>query len=382
MKHWLLVLSFCLFSMYIYGQGSQNRKDLEALYQAIKKLPSYKDQVRDNPKLQYDIDRISLSDKETTFELFLKFYSLISPIRDNHLAFYTNRDSTFAKPALLQIEKNTIDSALLKASADSICGTYYAAQYQIWVIKLGEKYFGIAPKEEKFETKLILMQTVPNHFDIIGFEKDGGGYFMYRNVSYASGRLVGTPYKKYKDPDFFSLPKGTPRYEFKQLEYGVAYLRLGSFYASPEIIAESNQFFKQLVVPKETKHLIVDLRDNQGGAFKNSMKFLDFVRKFNGKVHLITNAHTGSNAEQFAIELMNQKNLIRYGETTAGVICYGNNMDTIIELPSKRFSFYITDLKPKSKYIAFESYGVKPQICLNGFTKDWVTQVIEHIKGE
>ncbi|MDQ7949637.1 MAG: S41 family peptidase [Pedobacter sp.] len=373
-----------LFILLILGIGAkaqdQNRKDLEFLVKTIQKLPSYQDQVKDNPKLRYDINQIPFSDNETTFELFLKFYSLIAPIRDNHLTFYTNRDSAFAKPALLHLEKSLIDSALQKSGDDSICGTYYAAAYQIQIIKLGEKYFGIAQHNKQFETRFVLLKTIPNHFDMIGFVKDGGGYFLYRNVSFASGRLVGTPYRKYRGADFFSLPSGTPKYEFKLLEDGIAYLRLGSFYASPEIIAESDQFFKQVVLPKNTKHLIVDLRDNRGGAFKNSKKFLDFVRGFDGKVHLMTNAYTGSNAEQFTIELMDQKNLVRYGETTAGVICYGNNVDTIIDLPSKRFSFYITDLKPKSKYIPFESYGVEPQIWLNGFTKDWVSQVMDYIK--
>jgi C-terminal processing protease CtpA/Prc len=248
------------------------------------------------------------------------------------------------------------------------------------IVKIGTEFVAVIPSEGKYYLQFILKPTTPNHFDFISFSKGGAGYTLIRNMVYANGRLVGTPYKKHKKQDFISLPKNTPRYEFRTIDEKIAYLRLGSFYASNANIAESKKFFEQISISKNIKHLIVDLRDNGGGGYKTSKRFLDLIKSFNGKVHLLTNSYTVSNAEQFTVDLMDDKNVIRYGEATRGTISYGSNTDVVLDLPSKRFKFYITDMTNRNKDLPFESYGIEPQIKLDPFQKDWVAQVIEIIK--
>jgi hypothetical protein len=78
---------------------------------------------------------------------------------------------------------------------------------------------------------------------------------------------------------------------------------------------------------------------------------------------------------------MGSENVTTYGERTRGTICYGSNIDTIVDLPSKRFSFYITDMKARRQDLPFESIGIKPKVELNLFEKDWIVQVTEIIKS-
>jgi len=62
--------------------------------------------------------------------------------------------------------------------------------------------------------------------------------------------------------------------------------------------------------------------------------------------------------------------------------CYGSNVGAVVDLPSKRFSFYITDMKTRKKDLPFESIGIAPKVELNIFEKDWINQVMGIIKSK
>ncbi|RZJ74618.1 MAG: hypothetical protein EOO47_20880, partial [Flavobacterium sp.] len=352
------------------------------LLEAVKKLPSYKDQVKGNPKLNFKEENFSFSDKDTDYDVFLKLYNLISPIRDNHLVLQSNRALPLEKPSILEIPKATIDSAIKFANPnDSVAGTYYAGKYQLELVKINDEYIGVIENAGRYYTQFILREVTPNHFDRIWFADKGKSYFVYRNTVFINQRLSGTAWKKYQKADFVNLPDGSPRYDFKTLGNDIAYLKLGGFGTSNESIAESIKFHNQL--PEiAAKTLIVDLRGNGGGGFKNSKKFLDLIKNFKGTVHVLINNNTVSNAEQFTIDLLKNSNVITYGESTRGTICYGNNVDTTIDLPSKRFAFYITDMQARKQDIPFESYGIQPKIKLNPFEKDWIQQVVDRINNK
>lgn len=378
-----LVALFCLLIGYINAksQTNKNTQDLNFLYQTIKKLPSYQDQVKTNPNLQQAITKaLTIDDNANTFEVFTKLYEMILPIRDNHLAFYSHKDSLFAKPTVLDLSKTSIENARsAKKVDDHVAGTYYASKYQLELLKIDSTYVGVIENAGRYYTQFVLKEVTPNHFDMVSFNKNGQGYFIVRNIFYVNERLVGLPWRKNEKPDFCSPDAAAPTYDFKKLDDQISYLKLGSFATTTDNIALSDKFYAQLG-PINGQHLIVDLRNNGGGGFKTSKKFLDLIKKFKGKVHLLVNALTVSNAEQFTIDLMDLPNVTLYGENTRGTICYGNNMDTTIDLPSKRFSFYITDMKGRKQDLPYESIGIKPDVQLDAFSKDWITQVVEKIK--
>lgn len=379
MRKTILLLLILSVAYHVKSQTSRNDLDFRALLAAVKKLPSYKDQVGYNTKLNFKEEDFSFSEKDTDYDVFLKLYQLISPIRDNHLVLQSNRELPLEKPSILEIPKATIDSAIKLANPnDSVAGTYYAGKYQLELVKINNEYIGAIENDGRYYTQFILREVTPNHFDRIWFADQGKSYFVYRNTVFVNQRLSGTAWKKYKESDFVSLPNGSPRYDFKMLGNDIAYLRLGGFGTSSESIAESIKFYNQLPIIS-AKTLIVDLRDNGGGGFKNSQKFLDLIRRFKGSIHVIINNNTVSNAEQILIDLQKNPNVITYGESTRGTISYGNNVDTTIDLPSKRFSFYITDMKARKQDIPFESYGIQPKIKLDPFKKDWIQQVADRI---
>ena len=122
------------------------------------------------------------------------------------------------------------------------------------------------------------------------------------------------------------------------------------------------------------------MRNNGGGGYKTSRQFITFLKNFQGKVYIIQNGSTVSNAEQFIITLKEKEHIKTLGETTKGTITYGSNYGKTLTLPSNRFLFYPTDMRGLKKELAFESIGIKPDITLNPFKDDWISLTIKYIK--
>lgn len=185
-------------------------------------------------------------------------------------------------------------------------------------------------------------------------------YVLFRNVRLQNGIISGLNYRKVALPICTPVHFSEGRYEYKELDQGVRYLRLSSFDSSRENIDVATAFFNKINSSINPYLLIIDLRDNTGGGNKTSDQFADFVRKYRGRVFILQNNNTVSNSEQFIINLKEKKNVTTLGETTRGTIAYSSNYGKIIEMPSKRFLFYPTDMTSLAKYLAYENIGISP----------------------
>jgi C-terminal processing protease CtpA/Prc len=127
-------------------------------------------------------------------------------------------------------------------------------------------------------------------------------------------------------------------------------------------------------------NLILDLRNNEGGANKVSKKFLTLIREYTrkGKVYTLVNNGTLSQGEIFTLQLMRLQNVKVLGQTTKGMLTYGSNYGKREKLPSKSFEVYITDMKGDKRLIPYENYGINPEIVLTD-RKDWIEQTVEII---
>ena len=64
MKKTILLLLILSIGYRVKSQTSRNDADFRALLTAVKKLPSYKDQVKDNPKLNFKEEDFNFSEKD------------------------------------------------------------------------------------------------------------------------------------------------------------------------------------------------------------------------------------------------------------------------------------------------------------------------------
>ncbi|RFS14676.1 S41 family peptidase [Emticicia sp. C21] len=130
--------------------------------------------------------------------------------------------------------------------------------------------------------------------------------------------------------------------------------------------------------------MIVDLRNNEGGADKVARKFMKLIRSYAGnhKIYVLVNNATISQGEIFALRLKKLKNVKILGQTTKGMISYGSNYGIWEKLPSNKFEVYMTDMKDSNKFLLkYENKGIIPDIELNN-ESDWIEQALQNIKKD
>ncbi|KQR67329.1 S41 family peptidase [Pedobacter sp. Leaf176] len=385
LKKLFSVIVFFLIGTSLPAQEAQNRADLDFLYNSILKLPSYKDQLK-NDKAYHQLYENMRKDLKSSdeFEIYLRLLQLIYPIKDNHLGLWRKPDSSFRFKYLKErVDEKEVMSKYEMYPVDSLEGIYIRpgnADRYVLFRKMENVYYLLNFKTGIVE--LILNQSNNQTFDAIRFMGPPVPYVLYRNVKLTNGKLTGLNFQKLLPQTYAPINFGDGKYEYKVLEHETGYLRLSTFSSGNENIKIATDFFTKASPTINTRYLIVDLRNNGGGGDKTSGQFYKFLKKYDGEIFILQNSNTVSNAEQFIINIKSAKKITTLGELTRGTITYGSNYGKTIDLPSKRFLFYPTDMKGRSKDLAYENTGIKPDISLDAFGEDWIKQTIKYIKAK
>jgi hypothetical protein len=383
MKKTLFTILLFLGVFAVKAQEDKNIADLDFLYQAIKQTPSYKAQLKRNKSYEqlYQTIRKNLNSTDD-FVIFEQLVKLIYPLKDNHLGFYHKPDSSYRFNYLkAAINSDEMTSKYADRKTDDIVGIYCSinGKYKAVIYEHAPKTYYLQNLATGV-VEAILNQTVAGSFDVIRFLNPPVPYLLYRNVKLRNGRIDDLGYRKTSITTFNELIKGKENFEYKKLEESVGYLRLSSFAASTENIKRSKAFFNETTPQITAPNLIVDIRNNGGGGYKVSKQFIDFLRRYKGKVYILQNGYSVSNAEQFLVHLKGRKNITTLGETTKGTITYGSNYGKKLNLPSGRFVFVPTDMKGLAKELVYESKGIPPDVTLDVYKGDWITQTLAYIK--
>lgn len=381
MKKYLLILFVFFFVLKVNGQEAQNIADLDFLYQEIKKLPSYKDQLKGDEKYEQLYQNLRANIKSSNdFEVFQQLSQLLIPIRDNHLGLWRKPDSSYTfTPEKYTIDSLTLINKYLNYAKDSIEGIYNGGRQKYVIERVKPNEYRLIQLSNGNLTA-ILYKNAGSGFDILQFLKYPSSFTLLRNIKLTNQILNGTNYYKGEVKAFYNILSRKEKYEYKVIEDQIGYLSLGTFNSSDEEIKAATDFFTNIKSTINVKHLIVDVRNNFGGGYKNSGQFISFLKNYQGKIYILQNGYTVSNAEQFIIALKGRANIKTLGELTKGTISYGSNYGKTLTLPSNRFMFYPTDMGANKKELAFESVGIKPDVELDPFTEDWIVQTINYIK--
>jgi len=416
MKSVFLIIS-CLLTSICFGQKNTGRfqTDLESLYQHLKETPSFKEQIlKKNKKEEYLRNYESLKNSEIKPDGFDSLYclsKLLWPIKDNHLGLYESFNSNFRALAAFDsvatmkylespdfkhyaLYPKNIDSLEKELSSkalnqlEGIYSMFGGFKVGIYATSSKDSLVGVMLSKksklwQKGEMILMLKQYAPNKFRVIfanAFTKD---LIYINNENFTDGTLVKLKASKIgMQTDFSLLNTWTlKKYELSTLDSSCQYLRLSNFGTSNKILEESSIFYNQIKDSITRKNLIVDLRNNPGGGFKNSLKFVKLLKKHarTGKLFVVINRETVSNAEQVTLELRKFKNVTILGETSNGTITYGSNYGTTVDLPGKKYKFYPSDMADSRNDLPYEEIGVTPDVILSRDT-EWIKQVRVFIK--
>ncbi len=403
----MLLLAFCLPLTLIAQQVNTFTNDADKLYQLLSRTPSFKAQfkgaAKDSFKRFYEALRLQVTNGN--FDAFYRLSALITATKDNHLGFYLQPDTSisyalsgdrldlrkFHESAAYKsypVYQGNLDSlgGVLAAKSDGqIEGVFNFGSYITAGITRTAKNDSLVAVVLRSRSPLwvagdvifILKEYTPGRYNVYHGSFNDHTYQLQRDVTYTNGSINVYGWNKQALADDHSqLPAGTPYYQFKALNDSTQYLRLGKFSATSANMADAARFHDSIKTLFNTNNLIVDLRNNGGGSFKTSKRFVKLITRHAKKhqVYVLINKYTVSNAEQFALDLKGRKNITLLGENTKGMLAYGSNYGKTETLPSGKFVVYLTDIRNSNRYKQYEDKGIAPDVVLTT-DSDWIGQV-------
>jgi hypothetical protein len=403
-----LLQIFMLTIVFVYSQAQTSNSyqtDLTELHKIVQKTPSYKDQIKGQKLIDYNrLFQSLLRDTVNNVSDYKYFYNLAQlffPIRDNHLNFY--QIANFPSATDFPTFKGNLDSlkfALSTKPLDSIEGIYhYDKYYTVGLFKKDKtEYVGVVLDTEisnwkKGQIAIYLYEDSPNYFKAIYAHPKFKNYNLYQIEKFSHHSLVNSYFhssfsekvysKINQEVDFVNLPKNIGDFSFKNIETGIQYIHIKHFSADRIKMQKSKEFYDSIKNLLTEPNLILDLRNNDGGANKVSKKFLSLIKQYTkkGQVYVLINNGTLSQGEIFTLQLKQLQNVKTLGQTTKGMLTYGSNYGKREKLPSQSFEVYITDMKGKGakKLLPYENIGINPDFILVD-TKDWIEQTIDIIR--
>ena len=413
MKKLILIFAIIFIQFSLTAQTKCDcQLELEFVYTQMQTMSSFKDQIKGKGKENFEQTYQNLSSEMTSpltiQDCFWRLNQLMALVNDKHAQVFGKRpdfevekiyDAEFVKAyqaseAFTNFPKVSLDLEALTAElkskpVDDIEGVYNIGSKMkmgIYRIDNTDSLVGVILKSEMGTWApgqiyaYLTEAEQPAHYDMVYYSQ------AYKNLQYAQaqffdhGMLSSNVVKEGIKNTFSQIEANEEEgYQLSTLEEDVQYLWLNSFNRRT-MAAKRDALIAQIGNELTAANLIIDLRNNGGGADKISKPILDALKKKKVQIYVITNFNTGSNAEMTTVRLKEQFDAIHLGQRTFGAISYGSNYGRVYHSPSGLFSFYPTDMRQK-QFISYEEIGVAPDVVLRA-DSDWIEQTLGYIKNQ
>lgn len=409
-----IVIASALMIFPFRGTAQDRCQDAAAvLSKELLKTASGKNQLKGSAARNFqsltDSVKLSAANTSSQLECFMQLTRLMQPLRDNHLHFSENAPASVpvdslrseswnrnyrATPGFINFPRvnlslDSLEKQLKSRDENGWEGIYYLENFmKIGIFKstssdtltavILETYL---PQWERGQVMAWFWPRIETGMASVYAHYYDKNWNFHRNIRLINKRIPLLGFRRtVNQEDHVNLGRNIETYSFKRMENNVDYLRLGSFSADPANQAVSRRFVNKIKDSLSGNTLLIDLRNNGGGATKVSKHYMRIVRKQSKKkkVFLLMNNSTVSEAECFLIKLLGRRNIYMLGETTRGMIAYGNNTGLKKKI-GNAFTLYITDMKGTAKEIALEDKGVEPEIKLDP-ASSWEQQVLKFIR--
>lgn len=413
MKKLITVIVLFIFSTSLSAQSNCDCKlELKFVYEQMQTMASFKSQIKGESAQEFDDKYQELTAAVTTkmdkLDCYVQINKLMSLVKDKHAGVYGVRpdysygdtlDSAFIEAyqktnEFIDFPKVDLDLKALReeltlkpiddvegvynigslvkigvyrvAQSDSLIAVILASKLGIWAP--GQIYMYIAATYQS------------NRYDITAHGQVHKNLLFYKSQLVEYGILLSNVVKEgLTENHVFVDAKQQETYKLKTLSEDVQYVWMNSFSRNGNADnrdALVDQINKELTA----SNLIVDLRNNGGGASKISLPIVKAIRKSGVKVFVLTNFASGSNAEQTTVRLKGIKTTIHLGQTTYGAIAYGHNYGNTFTSPSGLFYIAPTDMR-FNHFLKYEESGIAPDVKLSP-ESDWIEQTMNIINTQ
>ena len=374
-----------------YAGSCDCNQDLDDTLAALRRAPSYKQQIKGEAKVTFD-QAIARLRQEMNDDPWIAVHCrtylqrAMYEVADAHLGIGGLPEEQVDPSVGENYPRYDGDLQALQAQPGEIYSAAEGAE-QIAVIEGEGEWRGVVLQSEEApwqrgDIKFRMWES-DHGAEMIYYARYREGYYL--RATTAQPLFEWLRYRKADAPKQpFRAPGGPDDSSHRMLSSDVGYLYLASFKGSTENIRSQKALYDSIGPQLATmRHLIIDVRGNTGGGevtYNNFLKWLDRIESV-PQLHLLTNRRTASAAEHFTL-LMQDRGATLYGESTRGAINYryANRGGK----PSPRTcSGYrpVVTVAPNPKRfrdLSRERVGVQPDVTLDP-QRDWIEQVVESL---
>jgi len=369
---------------------------LAFLHEKITRYPAYKKNKAAYQEA-FQLAKEAANTAQTDYACYQVLNRLIVSLNDNHSRVHgvSPSDPDYSGPPADQIglprtgrNLDSLRTALADKPVEAIEGIYSKEGLELGVYRQGDtSYQGV-----------ILQTTAKNWVPgeiMLSFIPIANGYYLAYGGQFSNKRLISYTERFKEDgrmlllglqkdsnlPNYSRTPYPDTTFLRKELAPDITYIKVGSFSSYYPALSEAEDFYKTLEGTLTKPHLIVDLRGNSGGGWRNSDILFKILKKYlkQNRVYVLTSHNTVSNGEIFTWELSRYDNCITLGDRTQGTLSYEIKNSTFA-LPCGRFLAVLTS-RSLDKYREAESVGIAPARVLD-YNKPWIDQTVQFIREQ